>query len=85
MIGSVNGAGGIPTSQRPLNGALAGAGAMLGAHVARKYGLGEELAVPIGLVISAVQATLGDWARGLLEEPVHAAVRLPLMLLSRIG
>lgn len=75
----------IPTSQRPLNGALAGAGAMLGAHLARKYGLGEELAVPIGLVISAVQATLGDWARGLLESPVHPVARLPLMLLARIG
>ena len=75
----------VPTSQRPLNGVLAGSGALLGTYLAGKYGLGDELAPVVGLAVSAVQATLGDWARGLLELPVHPVARLPLMLLARIG
>jgi len=75
----------VPTSQRPLNGALAGGGALLGAYIATKYGMGAELAPVIGMAVSAIQATLGDWARGILESPVNPIAKLPLMLLSRIG
>jgi len=79
----------VPTSQRPLNGALAGAGALAGWYLARRYGVPEELAPVLGLAISAGQATLGDWARGMLAElPPGVAwgvARLPLLLAARLG
>ncbi|MGH2959479.1 MAG: hypothetical protein ACRDKE_07720 [Solirubrobacterales bacterium] len=81
----------VPTSQRPINGALAGLGALVGYYVVTKFHIEDKdvalIAAPVvGMMVSGVQATIGDWARGELESsPKTGIAKLIYMLLARIG
>jgi len=87
----------VPTSQRPINGAIAGGGALLFDQLARvalvallPTELAPIVAVAsplIGMVASGVMATVGDVARSQIIErpPVTFVGKLTLGLLARIG
>ena len=85
----------VPTSQRPLNGAVSGGGALLIDQLARAVlthnGVAPELSAVLapvaGMVTSGVMATVGDAARAQIEsQPPQTFVgRLFFGLLSRIG
>lgn len=85
----------VPTSQRPLNGAISGGGALLIDQVARAVlaanGISPELTAVIspvaGVVTSGIMATVGDAARAQIEAapPVTFIGRLFFGLLARIG
>ncbi len=87
----------VPTSQRPINGAVSGGGALIVAELA-KVGLASVLppelaplapiAAPLaGMVTSAIMATVGDVARSQIVErpPTTFLGKLLLGLLARIG
>ncbi len=87
----------VPTSQRPINGAVAGGGALLVNEIAKivlATSLPPDLAAlaPVaaplaGMATSAVMATVGDVARSqIVERPPQSFVgKLLLGLLARIG
>ena len=87
----------VPTAQRPINGAIAGGGALLFDQLAR---VTFELLLPVGseavttvasplvgMAVSAAMATVGDVARSVIVEnpPTTFWKKLLLGLASRIG
>lgn len=79
----------VPTSQRPINGAVLSGAAMLAHGVATAYGVPEVLAIPGALVVGAILSTVGDAARGRLEQspekPRGFLAEVLLKLFSRAG
>lgn len=84
----------VPTSQRPINGAMAGGGALLGDALARLLlvGLVPAEVVPIlapiaGVAVSGTMATVGDAARTqLIERPPRTFLgRVLFGALARVG
>jgi len=77
----------VPTSQRPLNGAVLSGTALLAYTVATYYGAPVELAVPAALAVGGTLSTVGDAARGRLEKqpPASFIGELLMKLLARVG
>jgi len=84
----------VPTSQRPLNGFISGAAAQLVGNMATGYmiasGLDPASAATLGTVagsiVSGIFATIGDLARGALEQPsVPWWAKTLLQVPARIG
>ena len=79
----------VPTSQRPVNGAVLSGAALLVYGVAVAKGVPEVFAVPAALAVGAVLSTIGDAARGRLEQPTEKPrgflAEVLLKLFSRAG
>ena len=76
----------VPTSQRPLNGAISGGLALATMAVLSAHGVPPELANLAGLAASGAAATFGDWSRGELERGItNPLAKLALMLFARVG
>jgi len=77
----------VPTSQRPLNGAVLSGMALAMYAAAIYFGAPEFVAAPAALAVGAALSTAGDWARGELTAPVPkiGIAKLFYMLAARAG
>ena len=77
----------VPTSQRPLNGAVLSGTSLLVYGLATYLGAPVEVAVPASLVVGGALSTIGDAARKRIENrpPESFVGEIALALLARIG
>ena len=77
----------VPTSQRPLNGAVLSGTSLAFYGLAIYFGAPVELAVPLALAVGGALSTIGDAARGRLERqpPTTFAGEIAMKLFARVG